>query len=231
MAGLDGRIRFRLQEYRELPEKFDRIVSVGMFENVGKKKYQEYFGKLKDLLTDDGIAVVHSIGRLDTPAAINPFIRKYIFPGADGPSLSEVMPAIERSGLVCTDIEILRIHYAETLRHWREAFEARRQEVAAIYDERFCRMWELYLVICEIGFRYENLMVFQIQLSKSLETVPLKRNYMVDWERAQAEKENNQAGSAYQTGTPMMPTAGPSGIASISENFSTVRNGEPGDAR
>ena len=202
-----------------------------MFENVGKKNYKEYLGKLKDLLTDDGIAVVHSIGRIDTPAAVNPFIRRYIFSGADVPSLSEVMPAIEHSRLVCTDIEILRIHCAETLRHWRETFEARREEVAAIYSERFCQMWELYLVIYESGFRYENLMVFQVQLSKSFETVPLKRNYMVDWERAQAKKENNQAGSAYQTGTPMMSTAGPSGIASISENFSTVRNGEPGDAR
>lgn len=230
-AGVDGRVRFRLQDYRELPEKFDRIVSVGMFEHVGKKNYQEYFSKLRDLLTDDGVAVVHSIGRLDTPAAINPFIRKYVFPGADVPSLSEVMPVIERSGLVCTDIEILRIHYAETLRHWREAFESRRDEVAAIYDERFCRMWELYLVICEMGFRYENLMVFQIQLSRSLEAVPLTRDYMVDWERAQAEKENKQVGYATQTGSPMMSTAGPSGIESVSANFSTVRNGEAGDAR
>lgn len=188
-ANLDGRVRFCLQDYREMPEKFDRVVSVGMFEHVGKKNYPEFFGKLEDLMTDDGVAVIHSIGRLDTPSAINPFIRKYIFPGADVPSLSEVLPIIERSGLVCTDIEILRIHYAETLRHWREAFEARRDEVAAIYDERFCRMWELYLVICEMGFRYENLMVFQIQLSKSLETVPLTRDYMVDWERDRAEKD------------------------------------------
>ena len=191
-ANLDGRVRFCLQDYREMPEKFDRVVSVGMFEHVGKKNYPEFFGKLGDLMTDDGIAVIHSIGRLDTPSAINPFIRKYIFPGADVPSLSEVLPIIERSGLVCTDIEILRIHYAETLRHWREAFEARRDEVAAIYDERFCRMWELYLVICEMGFRYENLMVFQIQLSKSLETVPLTRDYMVDWERDRAEKDAKQ---------------------------------------
>ena len=191
-SGVDNRLRFRLQDYRELPEKFDRIVSVGMFEHVGKKNYQEYFGKMKDLLTDDGVAVIHSIGRLDTPSPINPFIRKYIFPGADIPSLSEVMPVIERSGLVCNDIEILRIHYAETLQHWRKAFEARRSEAAAIYDERFCRMWELYLIICEMGFRYENLMVFQIQLSNSLETVPLTRDYMFDWERTQAEKEGTR---------------------------------------
>mgnify|MGYP000321380112 CR=1 FL=1 len=188
-AGLDSRVQFRLQDYRELPEKFDRIVSVGMFEHVGKKNYQEFFDKLQNLLTDDGIAVIHSIGRLDQPSPINPFIRKYIFPGADVPALSEILPIIEKSSLMCTDIEILRLHYAETLRLWREAFEERREEVAAIYDERFCRMWELYLVICEMGFRYENLMVFQIQLAKSLEAVPLTRDYMFDWEREQAEKE------------------------------------------
>jgi cyclopropane-fatty-acyl-phospholipid synthase len=196
MAGLDKRVRFRLQDYRELPEKFDRIVSVGMFEHVGKKNYTEFFRKLSNLLTYDGVAVIHSIGRLDAPNAINPFIRKYIFPGADVPALSEITPVIEKSGLICTDIEILRLHYAETLRHWREAFEARRDEVAAIYDERFCRMWDLYLIICEMGFRYENLMVFQIQLTKSLEAVPLTRDYMFDWERAQAEKERR--GDRYQ---------------------------------
>ncbi|MAI49875.1 MAG: SAM-dependent methyltransferase [Rhodospirillaceae bacterium] len=189
--GADDRVRFRLGDYRELSDKFDRVVSVGMFEHVGKKNYQEYFAKINDLLTEDGVAVIHSIGRLDSPSAINPFIRKYIFPGADVPSLSEVMPVIERSGLVCSDIEILRIHYAETLRHWREAFNARRHEIAAIYDEHFCRMWDLYLVICEMGFRYENLIVFQIQLSKSLETLPLTRDYMIDWERRQSDKERN----------------------------------------
>jgi cyclopropane-fatty-acyl-phospholipid synthase len=162
-----------------------------MFEHVGKKNYAEFFNKLRGLLTDDGVAVIHSIGRLDTPSPINPFIRKYIFPGADLPSLSEITPVVEQTGLVCTDIEILRIHYAETLRHWREAFNARRDEVAALYDEKFCRMWDLYLVICEMGFRYENLMVFQIQLSKSLETVPLTRDYMFEWERAQDEREKS----------------------------------------
>ena len=190
-AGLGDRVQFRLQDYRDLPEQFDRIVSVGMFEHVGKKNYGEFFAKLRSLLTDDGVAVIHSIGRLDSPSPINPFIRKYIFPGADVPSLSEITPIVEQSGLVCTDIEILRLHYAETLRHWRETFNARRDEVAAIYDERFCRMWDLYLVICEMGFRYENLMVFQIQLAKSLETVPLTRDYMFDWERAQADKERS----------------------------------------
>ena len=188
-AGLEDRVRFHLRDYRELTENFDRIVSVGMFEHVGKRNYAEFFAKLRDLLTDDGVAVLHSIGRLDTPAPINPFIRKYIFPGADIPALSEITPVVERAGLFCTDIEILRLHYAETLRLWREAFTARRDEAAALYDERFCRMWELYLIICEMGFRYENLMVFQMQLTKSLEAVPLTRDYMFDWERAQAAKE------------------------------------------
>ena len=188
-AGLNNRVKFLLQDYRELPYKFERIVSVGMFEHVGKKNYREYFSKVRDLLTDDGVAVIHSIGRLDTPSAINPFIRKYIFPGADIPALSEIMPFVEQSGLICTDIEILRLHYAETLRHWREAFEKQRHKIATIYDERFCRMWELYLTICEMGFRYENLMVFQIQITKTLDTVPLTRDYMFDWERDQMERE------------------------------------------
>ena len=226
--GVDERVRFRLQDYRELREKFDRIISVGMFEHVGKKNYQEYFAKVNDLLTDDGVAVIHSIGRLDSPSAINPFIRKYIFPGADVPSLSEIMPVIERSGLVTTDIEILRIHYAETLRLWREAFNTRRDEVAAIYDERFCRMWDLYLVICEMGFRYENLMVFQIQLSKSVKTLPLTRDYMVDWERAQAHKERNQDRCAPETRRTIMSTGT---SAKISASFTTTSKVETGETR
>ena len=188
-AGLKQRVQFQLLDYRKMPEKFDRIVSVGMFEHVGKKNYREFFEKLRDLMTDDGIAVIHSIGRLDTPAPINPFIRKYIFPGADIPALSEITPTIEKSGLICTDIEILRLHYAETLRHWRERFNTRRDEIRKIYDERFCRMWDLYLVICEMGFRYENLMVFQLQIANSLNAVPYTRDYMYEWERAQLAKE------------------------------------------
>ncbi len=188
-AGLMNRVEFLLQDYRELHSKFDRIVSVGMFEHVGKKNYAEFFAKVRDLLNDNGVAVIHSIGRLDTPSAINPFIRNYIFPGADVPALSEIMPLVEKSGLICTDIEILRLHYAETLRHWRRAFEKQRYRIAALYDERFCRMWELYFIICEMGFRYENLMVFQIQLTKKLDTVPLTRDYMFEWEKTQMERE------------------------------------------
>jgi cyclopropane-fatty-acyl-phospholipid synthase len=185
-AGLGDRARFRLQDYRHETRKYDRIVSVGMFEHVGKRNYPEFFAKVRDLLADDGVAVLHSIGRLDEPAPINPFIRKYIFPGADVPSLSEVLPVVERSGLLVTDVEVLRLHYAETLKAWRERFNRVRSKVAAIYDERFCRMWELYLVICEMGFRHLGMMVFQMQLAKRLETVPTTRDYMFDWERRQS---------------------------------------------
>ena len=192
-AGLDGRVRFELRDYRTLESRFDRIVSVGMFEHVGRRNFAEFFEKLRDLLTDDGVALLHSIGRFDPPAPINPFISKYIFPGTDIPALSEITPIVERTGLLCTDVEILRLHYAETLRRWREAFSARREEVAEIYDERFCRMWEFYLTICEMGFRYDNQMVFQMQLTKSLDAVPITRDYMFDWERAQAAKERSPA--------------------------------------
>lgn len=183
-ARLAERCRFFLKDYREETGQYDRIISVGMFEHVGKRNYDEFFGNVRDLLSDDGVCVVHSIGRLDWPSPINAFIRKYIFPGADLPALSEVMKSVERSGLITTDIEILRLHYAETLKHWERRFQANRHKVAALYDERFCRMWETYLLACEMGFRHMNLMVFQLQLTKKLETLPLTRDYMVDWERS-----------------------------------------------
>ena len=188
-ARLADRVRFRLQDYREEKGRYDRIVSVGMFEHVGRRHYDEFFAKLKDLLTDDGVALIHTIGYSDEPAPINPFIRKYIFPGADLPSLSEMCRAAEKSGLYITDIEVLRLHYAETLRHWRERFVARWGEVARLYDERFCRMWEFYLALCEIGFRFRSNVVFQVQLSKKVDTVPLTRDYMIDWERAHEDVE------------------------------------------
>ncbi|MFC4351657.1 class I SAM-dependent methyltransferase [Fodinicurvata halophila] len=181
-AGLQNRCHFRLDDYRNVEGPFDRIVSVGMFEHVGKGNYHEFFAKVRDLLDDNGVCLLHTIGRLDQPAPINPFIRKYIFPGADLPSLSEATNVIEQSGLITTDIEILRLHYAETLRHWYERFQKHRKDVARIYDERFCRMWEMYLAGCEMGFRYEGLAVFQIQLAKNLEAVPLTRDYMYEWE-------------------------------------------------
>jgi cyclopropane-fatty-acyl-phospholipid synthase len=189
-SGLANRVNFQLQDYREERARYDRIISVGMFEHVGKRNYREFFTTVRDLLSDDGVMLLHSIGRFDTPSPINPFIRKYIFPGADIPALSEIMTAIEPLGLYVTDIEILRLHYAETLREWRERFLQNRDKARDIYDERFCRMWEIYLLLCEMGFRYERLMVFQLQLTKKLDTLPLTRDYMVDWERKQATREN-----------------------------------------
>jgi cyclopropane-fatty-acyl-phospholipid synthase len=186
-AGVSDRVRFHLRDYREEPGRYDRVVSVGMFEHVGKKNYHEFFGKLGTLLADDGAALLHTVGYTMDPAPINPFIRKYIFPGADIPCLSEVLPAIEQAGLIVTDIEILRLHYAETLRLWRERFMANRERVAALLDERFCRMWEFYLVLCEIGFRYRTSVIFQIQLAKRNDSVPFTRDYITDWERANAQ--------------------------------------------
>ena len=177
------RVGFRLQDYRELEGRFDRIVSVGMFEHVGKQNYLEFFARIRDLLSEDGVALIHSIGYSNSPAPINPFIRKYIFPGADLPSLSEVFGAVERSELFVTDLEILRLHYAETLRCWRERFMTRSEEVKALYDERFLRMWEFYMVLSEIGFRRRTNIVFQMQLSRRMDALPITRDYMVDAER------------------------------------------------
>ena len=175
---LSDRVDFRLQDYRNIPEKFDRIVSVGMFEHVGVGHYREFFDKVRELLTDDGIMVLHSIGRFGRPGDTNSWIQKYIFPGGYIPALSEVLPVIEKSGLFVTDIEILRLHYAETLREWRLRFMANWDKAADLYDERFCRMWEFYLAGSEISFRNQGMMNFQIQISKKLETVPLTRTYI-----------------------------------------------------
>lgn len=176
--GLAARAAFRLQDYRDLDERFDRIVSVGMFEHVGVPNYQSYFDAVARLLEDDGVALIHSIGRKDGPSRTQPWIRKYVFPGGYIPALSEVLPAIERSGLWVTDVEILRLHYAETLRAWRERFLARRREAAALYDERFCRLWEFYLASSEVAFRRFGHMVFQIQLAKRPGAAPLTRDYL-----------------------------------------------------
>ncbi len=182
--GLADRVRFTLTDYRDLRGPFDRIVSVGMFEHVGAPNYLAYFEQVRDLLTPDGIAVIHSIGRIDPPAITSPFIGKYIFPGGSIPALSEVTAAVEQSGLWTTDIEILRLHYAETLRCWRDRFLAQRDAVREMYDERFCRMWELYLGMSELSFRAGSHMVIQIQLAKHVNAVPIVRDYMVDNERA-----------------------------------------------
>ena len=177
--GLDDRVAFALQDYRDVQGRFDRIVSVGMFEHVGAPNYQAYFDAIARSLNDDGVALIHAIGHLDAVGTTQPWIAKYIFPGGYTPALSEVLPAIERAGLWVTDIEILRLHYAETLKAWRANLAARRDEIAALHDERFCRMWEFYLAISEAGFRHRGCMVFQIQLAKRVDTVPLTRDYMV----------------------------------------------------
>ncbi|MDB5449128.1 MAG: cfa2 [Phenylobacterium sp.] len=186
-AGLGGRARFSLTDYRDVAGPYDRIVSVGMFEHVGRPNFQTYFDQVSRLLKDDGVAVIHSIGRYDGPGFTQPWIAKYIFPGGYIPALSEVLSAVERAGLMVTDIELLRLHYAETLRCWRERFEAQRTEIAKLYDERFCRMWEFYLGVSEIAFRYRGHMVFQLQLAKRLDAVPLTRDYIGETERRMAE--------------------------------------------
>lgn len=190
---LDRQARFLLQDYRTIGGTFDRIVSVGMFEHVGVKFYGTFFNKTAELLSDDGVMLLHAIGRVDGPGASNPWIDKYIFPGGYVPALSEVLPAIERAGLVVTDIEILRLHYAETLREWRERFLSRRREAESLYDERFCRMWEFYLGACENAFRHCGLMVFQIQLAKRQDAVPLTRDYIAEHEAALAFKDSGRA--------------------------------------
>jgi cyclopropane-fatty-acyl-phospholipid synthase len=184
-AGLSDRVRFHLRDYREELGRYDRIVSVGMFEHVGINHYNAFFTQLKSLLAPDGVALLHSIGRMDGPGSTHPWIRKYIFPGGYFPALSEVVPAVERSKLWVTDIEILRLHYAETLKSWRSRFERNRDRLRSIYDERFCRMWEMYLVGSEVAFRRDGCMVFQMQLAKAIDSVPMTRDYMVDWEREQ----------------------------------------------
>jgi cyclopropane-fatty-acyl-phospholipid synthase len=182
-AGLADRVRFELRDYREQTGRFDRIVSVGMFEHVGLQHYPEFFTKIRELLTDDGIALLHSIGRMDGPGATNEWIRKYIFPGGYAPAISEVLPVVERLKLWVTDIEVLRLHYALTLRCWYERFQANRAEIARLYDERFCRMWEFYLAGSEMAFRSMGHMVFQMQIAKRQDAVPLTRDYVTDWER------------------------------------------------
>jgi len=183
-AELSSRVRFLLSDYRALNQRFDRIVSVGMFEHVGRFHYGEFFNKVRDLLTDDGVMVLHSIGRFDGPSETNSWIQKYIFPGGYIPALSEVLPAIEKAGLKVTDVEILRLHYAETLKAWRDRFMARRDEALALYDERFCRMWEFYLAASETAFRFQDMMNFQIQIVRNQHALPLTRDYIFRAEEA-----------------------------------------------
>ncbi|HWA23738.1 MAG TPA: cyclopropane-fatty-acyl-phospholipid synthase family protein [Caulobacterales bacterium] len=177
-AGLSSNVEFALEDYRETVGAFDRIVSVGMFEHVGRGHYDEFFRKIAALLAEDGVALLHTIGRADGPGAASPWIDRYIFPGGYTPALSEILPAIERAGLYVTDIEVWRLHYAYTLRAWRERFEARLDDVRAMFDERFCRMWRFYLAVSEAAFRYGGHEVFQIQLSRRQNAVPLTRRYL-----------------------------------------------------
>jgi len=189
---LTGSARFLLQDYRDVPGPFDRIVSVGMFEHVGVDFYETYFRHCAELLTDDGVMMLHSIGRSEGPDVTNPWITKYIFPGGYIPALSEVLPAIERAGLLVCDIEILRLHYAETLKAWRERFMARREEAVQLYDERFARMWEFYLAVSEMAFRKQNMMNFQIQLARRQGAVPITRDYITGEEAKLREAERGK---------------------------------------
>jgi cyclopropane-fatty-acyl-phospholipid synthase len=181
--GLEDRVTFELMDYRAIDETFDRIVSIGMFEHVGVANYPAYFATIKKCLAPDGIAVLHSIGRFAGAAITNSWIEKYIFPGGYSPALSEVTPVIETTGLLMTDIEILRLHYAKTLTHWRRRFAANRDAIAALYDDRFCRMFEFYLSASELAFRMNDHMNFQIQLTHSRDAIPLTRDYMFEAER------------------------------------------------
>ena len=184
--GLADRVRFELCDYRAVTGQFDRIVSVGMFEHVGVPFYRAFFDAMSRRLTRDGVALLHAIGRNAPPGSTNPWLTKYIFPGGYCPAVSEVLAASERSGLLLTDVEILRLHYAETLRHWRRRFAANRDTIASLYDERFCRMFEFYLAGSELSFRRENMMVFQMQFAHDQAALPLTRDYMARAEAAAA---------------------------------------------
>jgi len=188
-AGLEGRVRFELRDYRDVDEAFDRIVSVGMFEHVGVHHYEEFFKKLNALMPDDGLAVLHSIGHMSPPGMASAWLRKYIFPGAYSPALSEVFKVVEKNSLWVTDLEFLRIHYATTLRHWGERFEKNRDKVIEMYDERFARMWEFYLISAEMMFRTGSQLVFHMQLSRSRDAAPIVRDYITDRQKAYIVRE------------------------------------------
>jgi cyclopropane-fatty-acyl-phospholipid synthase len=180
--GVGNRVKFELLDYRRLNGRFDRIVSVGMFEHVGVNHYREFFDKVASLLTDDGVGVLHSINRSRGPGATSAWVAKYIFPGGYIPAMSEVVPAMEKALLYITDIEILRLHYAETLKEWGRRFSDHRERAKEIYDERFCRMWEFYLASSEAAFRYGGFNNFQIQFARHQHALPMLRNYMMEEE-------------------------------------------------
>jgi cyclopropane-fatty-acyl-phospholipid synthase len=199
-AGLANQVQFHRRDYRQESGTYDRIVSVGMFEHVGARQYREFFGKLRGLLKPDGVALVHSIGRMGGPATTSPWVRKYIFPGGYAPALSEVLAAVEHARLWVTDVEILRLHYAQTLREWSRRFAQHRNEIKALYDERFCRMWEFYLVVSEIAFRNLDEMVFQLQLARRRDAVPLTRDYIAQWEQQFTHQRTQRVRSVQASG-------------------------------
>ncbi|PWG62534.1 SAM-dependent methyltransferase [Spiribacter halobius] len=178
--GLEDRVEIRLEDYRDVPETFDRIVSVGMFEHVGTRYYDTYFNGVHEHLAPGGVALIHTIGRVTPPGITNPWIRRYIFPGGYIPAMSEVMAAVERQGLTSTDVEVLRLHYAYTLAEWFRRFQGVRDEVVREKGERFCRMWEFYLAVSEMAFRWRGLVVFQFQLARDQTAVPLTRDYLYE---------------------------------------------------
>ncbi len=190
--GLAHKARFSLTDYRDLKGTYDRVLSIAMFEAVGRPNYQEYFDGVARLMKDDGVALIHSIGRPEA-GVTNAWIDKYIFPGGYSPALSEVMPAIERAGLIVTDVEILRLHYAETIKHWRQRFAAARADIAELYDERFCRMFEFYLGIAEQSFRARRQYIWQIQLAKRVDVLPITRDYIGEAERGFASPKRRVA--------------------------------------
>ena len=188
-AGLDNRVRFELKDYRKVEDRFDRIVSVGMFEHVGVHHYGEFFGKINELMDDDGLALIHSIGHMSPPGTASPWLRKYIFPGAYSPALSEVFEVVEQNSLWVTDLEFLRLHYAKTLAHWSQRFEANRDKVEAMYDARFARMWEFYLISAEMMFRTGSQLVFHMQLARKRDAAPIVRDYITDLQRDYKRQE------------------------------------------
>jgi cyclopropane-fatty-acyl-phospholipid synthase len=191
-AGLGNRVRFELQDYRAVKGRFDRIVSVGMFEHVGVHHYGEFFAKINELIDDDGVMLLHSIGHMSPPGTASPWLRKYIFPGAYSPALSEVFTAVEQASLWVTDLELLRLHYAKTLAHWCRRFEANRAKIAQMYDERFCRMWEFYLISAEMMFRTGSQLVFHMQLARKRDAAPIVRDYVTDLQRQYREIETDR---------------------------------------
>jgi len=175
---LENQVTFKLIDYRQLNEKFDRIVSIGMFEHVGRKFYKNYFKQIEKLLSKDGISLIHTIGSVNPPRDPHPWITKYIFPGGYTPSLSEVTGPIEKAGLIVSDIEVLKMHYSHTLRHWKENCIANEEKITQMFDERFFRMWEFYLASCESAFKWGDQVVYQFQLTKNYTSTPTTRDYI-----------------------------------------------------